>query len=79
MHFGVPIVAYGAAAVPETLGDAGLLLRARNYAAIAELIGLLDEDRDLRERVIARQRERLLSFMPDRIQERLSQLLQSLD
>jgi glycosyltransferase involved in cell wall biosynthesis len=78
MHFGVPVVARKAAAVPETLGGAGLLLTTRNDAATAELIALLDEDRDLRERVVARQRERVRDFMPDRIRERLVQLLSEL-
>jgi glycosyltransferase involved in cell wall biosynthesis len=78
MHFGVPVVARKAAAVPETLGGAGLLLTARNAAAVAELIALLDEDRALRERVVARQRERLQAFMPDRVRARLEQLLQAL-
>jgi glycosyltransferase involved in cell wall biosynthesis len=78
MHFGVPIVAYKAAAVPETLGGVGLLLTARNYAATAELIALLDEDRDLRERVVARQRKRLQDFYPDRVRDRLAQLLRDL-
>lgn len=75
MHFDVPVIAYKAAAVPETLGGAGLMLTARNHAATAELIALLDEDRELRARVVARQRERLREFMPDRIRDRLAQLL----
>jgi glycosyltransferase involved in cell wall biosynthesis len=78
MHFGVPVIAYKAAAVPETMGGAGLLLTARNYAAIAELIALLDEDHDLRERVVARQQERVRAFYPDRVQECLAQLLREL-
>jgi hypothetical protein len=45
---------------------------------VAELIALLDEDRALRERVVARQRERLQAFMPDRVRVRLEQLLQAL-
>jgi glycosyltransferase involved in cell wall biosynthesis len=79
MHFGVPVVARKTTAVPETLGGAGLLLTARNDVATAELISLLDEDRDLRERVVARQRGRLQDFYPSRIQERLVQLLSDLD
>lgn len=78
MHFGLPVVAYKSAAVPETLGGAGLLLTQRNDAATAELIALLDEAPGLRGRVVARQRERLQDFMPDRIRERLDQLLQDL-
>jgi hypothetical protein len=39
---------------------------------------LLDEDRELRQHVVARQRERLQDFMPERIRERLAQLLRDL-
>ncbi len=78
MHFGVPIVAYKAAAVPETLGDSGVLITQKNHAAVAELIGLLLEDDVLREGVIARQRARLPAFTSDRVQARLADLLHSL-
>jgi glycosyltransferase involved in cell wall biosynthesis len=78
MHFEVPVVAYKAAAVPETLGNSGVLITAKNHAAVAELIGLLVEDRDLREKITARQRERLRDFLPAKAEERLRRLLESL-
>ncbi len=62
MHFGVPIVAYAAAAVPETLGGAGLLVKRKDHRAIAELVGMLIHDQDLRSCVIRQQRERLKAF-----------------
>jgi glycosyltransferase involved in cell wall biosynthesis len=79
MHFGVPIAAYKGAAVPETLGDAGVLFTDKEHAAVAELIGLLAEDTALRERLLAGQRERLEAFMPDRVRERLRELLRALN
>jgi glycosyltransferase involved in cell wall biosynthesis len=75
MFYGVPIVAYRAAAVPETLGGSGILIRKKDYAAVAEVIGLLVEETDLRERVVAGQRERLRDFVPERAEERLRGLL----
>jgi glycosyltransferase involved in cell wall biosynthesis len=78
MHFGVPVVAYKSTAVPETLGGAGMLITSKDHAAVAELIGLLAEDDELRAQVVARQRERLQDFSPERVQERLRQLLQDL-
>jgi glycosyltransferase involved in cell wall biosynthesis len=78
MHFGVPIIAFKSTAVPETLGGAGMLITSKDYAAVAELIGLLAEDEALRARVIARQRERLQDFSPACVQKRLQQLLQDL-
>lgn len=67
MHFGVPVVAYAAAAVPETLGESGVLVHDKNYAAIAEFIGLLAEDTKLRERIVLQQRKRLADFSPDKV------------
>lgn len=78
MYFGVPIVAYKAAAIPETLDGSGVLVTTKDYASVAELIGLLLEDKALRERVIARQRERLKAFLPERVKEQLINLLRDL-
>ncbi len=78
MHFEVPIVAYKAAAVPETLGGSGVLVTAKDHAAVAELIGLLVEDKGLRAQIVARQRERLCDFLPKKVKERLGELLHDL-
>lgn len=78
MYFGVPIVAYKAAAVPETLDGSGVLVTIKDHAAVAEMIGLLLEDEALKERVVARQRERLKAFFPDQVREHLVGLLREL-
>lgn len=78
MHLGVPIVAYKAGAVPETLGGSGVLVTRKDYARVAELIGLLVEDEPLRSKIIERQRERLEAFLPGRIQHQLERLLHDL-
>jgi glycosyltransferase involved in cell wall biosynthesis len=62
MHFGVPVVAYKAAAVPETLGGAGMLVNRKDHEAIAELVGMLIHNADLRDRVVLQQRRRLTAF-----------------
>lgn len=78
MHFGIPIIAYKAAAIPETLGGSGILVKTKDHAAIAELIGLVLEDENLRTETVARQRERLRDFLPIKIEPQLRQLLQTL-
>ncbi len=78
MHFGVPIIAYKAAAIPETLGNSGIRVTSKDHAAIAELVGLLVEDKGLREKIIHRQRERLRDFLPGKIEARLRELLSDL-
>ena len=58
----VPVLAYGAAAVPETLGGAGVLFQPKDLELGAELLCALTYDDDLRARVIAGQRQRMRAF-----------------
>ena len=58
----VPILAYAAAAVPETLGGAGVQIDTKDMEFAAELLGALAFDDDLRRSVIAGQRRRLAAF-----------------
>jgi len=59
MHFGVPVLAYDAAAVAETLGGAGVLLRDKDPELVAELIHTLVRDEPLRRRVLEVQARRV--------------------
>ena len=67
MKFDVPVVAYDAAAVGETVDGAGVLLKDRDLAQAAEAVGLVLERPGLRERLVAAGRERLRAFEPDRV------------
>ncbi len=71
----VPVLAYAAAAVPETLGGAGVQFAPKDMEYAAELLGMLAFDDQLRARVIARQRERLSDFSDRRIELALSRLV----
>ncbi len=75
MHFDVPVIAYDAAAVGETVGDAGVLLKERDLAQAAEAVGLVLERPALRERLVAAGRERLKAFDPDLVAERTKEVL----
>ena len=71
----VPILAYAAGAVPETLGGAGLLFAPKDLEMAAEMLGMLVYDRPVRERVLAGQRRRLQAFAPARIEAHLASAL----
>jgi len=71
----VPILAYSAAAVPETLGGAGVQFAPKDLEYAAELAGALAFDDELRAQVIAGQRRRLLDFSDDRIAATLGDIL----
>ncbi|MFP2907991.1 glycosyltransferase, partial [Pyxidicoccus sp. 3LFB2] len=51
MYRGVPVVAYGAAAVPETMGGAGLATLSDDPGEVAELLAVLERSPALREQV----------------------------
>lgn len=74
----VPILAYAAAAVPETLGGAGVQFAPKDLEHAAELLGMLVYDDDLRSAVVAGQRRRLVAFSPAAIERRLDEVLASL-
>src|SRR5712691_11789270 len=59
MAAGVPVLAYSAGAVPETLGGAGLLFAPKDLEVAAELLGSVVYDRDVREAVLDGQRRRI--------------------
>ncbi|MCU0500156.1 MAG: glycosyltransferase family 4 protein [Anaerolineae bacterium] len=78
MYFDVPILAYKATAVPETLGNAGVLFDAFAYPEIAEMVHLLATDAATRQAIIANQRQRLADFTPERVEAGLHHVLAQL-
>jgi glycosyltransferase involved in cell wall biosynthesis len=70
MRFDLPVVAYDAGAVAETLGDAGLRAKTRDLPEIAELVGLVTERSDLRASLTAAGRRRLADFSTATVEER---------
>jgi glycosyltransferase involved in cell wall biosynthesis len=74
----VPVLAYAAGAVPETLGGAGMLFAPKDLEVAAEMLGTLVYDRPVRACVIEGQRRRVRDFAPERIETRLKALLAGL-
>lgn len=75
MFHRLPIVARAAAAVPETLGAAGLLVEQRSPAHLAMAVERILRDRPLREALAVAQQARLSDFAPERTRRRLLELL----
>jgi glycosyltransferase involved in cell wall biosynthesis len=74
----VPVLAYAAGAVPETLGGAGLLFAPKDLEHAAELMGMLVYDRNVRRAVVEGQRRRVQDFAPERIGARLTEIVAGL-
>jgi glycosyltransferase involved in cell wall biosynthesis len=72
----VPVLAYAAAAVPDTLGGAGVQFAPKDLEFAAELLGELAFNDNLRASVIAGQRRRLNDFGAARISRELMSIIQ---
>jgi len=62
MHHRVPIVAFAAAAVPETLGDAGLLLDVKDPCTVAAAVQRVVGDPALRRQLVEAGARRVRAF-----------------
>jgi glycosyltransferase involved in cell wall biosynthesis len=70
-HFGVPVIARPTGAIPETVGDAALLVEDTDLAVVAELLDLAVTDSELRRELRRRGERRLEAFAPEAVAARL--------
>ena len=78
MAMDVPVLAYSAAAVPDTLGGAGVQFAPKDLEYAAELLGMLAFEDEPREGVLAGQRKRLNDFSDAVMQQHLTSLISAL-
>lgn len=79
MYFQLPIVAYSAGAVPETLNGAGILIKEKNFPFIAELIEELLSNQDFKNKIIQKQNQRLESYKQIPILDHIKEILQQIE
>jgi glycosyltransferase involved in cell wall biosynthesis len=75
MHFGLPVIAFDAGAVRETLQGGGLLIKEKEPEVVAELLGMVTGDRPIREAVLKTQERALARIRSVDIGETLDELL----
>ena len=68
----LPVVAYGAAAIPETMGEGGLVLADKEPAAVAAVLKVLAEEPALRRRLVDAGRRNVRRFERARAVHRLA-------
>jgi hypothetical protein len=78
MAFDVPVIAYAAGAVPDTLGGAGIVLRHKDPLAWAAVIDRVLRDASLRTALAQAGRRRLADFTADVVQQRLAAALREI-
>lgn len=79
MVHGVPILARQSSAIPETLGEAGVMFQELGYEAVAEMAHLLLSDAVIRQQVIQKQQQRAADFNTTRAAARLRAVLTRLE
>ncbi|MCE9501173.1 MAG: glycosyltransferase family 4 protein [Leptospira sp.] len=62
MHFGVPIVAYNAGAVKDTLDGSGILFNKKDFVLLAGTVSAIFRDHELRKTMVSGQRKSLENF-----------------
>ena len=70
MYFRKPIVAFRAAAIPETLGKGGLLLDSKDPDLAAAAVHRAVTDQTLREKMLREQQNRLKEFSYEKVRTR---------
>lgn len=78
MAFDVPVLAYHAAAIPETLGSAGILLDSKDPEIWCEVIAELRRNSGFREGILQKQRERVAKLQIENTGPLLLELIQGL-
>ncbi len=75
MGRGLPVLAYAAAAVPETMGKAGILLESKDEAAVCGYIDNIFQDKQYRKKIIMGEQERVRQINIGRYEDRICSLI----
>lgn len=80
MWFDVPVLAYKSSAIPETLGEAGVMFTHKDeLVKVAALAKLLVKDEELRTKVVVAQQRRRENFTQEIVQQKLDNLILKLE
>ena len=80
MWFDIPVLAYKSSAVPETLGEAGILFNTKDdLVQVAALAKLMVKDWRLRKTVLKAQQKRRDSFLPNEVNQKMLNLCVELE
>lgn len=77
-YLNIPVIAFDAGAVEETMNGGGLLLKEKNYLSTAALIDKICSDSRCREKILVSQKEALLKYFKNRTGKILLKYIKSL-
>jgi L-malate glycosyltransferase len=75
MHFGLPLIAFDAGAVRETVGNGGCVVQRKSFGEIAELMEMILSSSELRGTLREEGRKRVTAFSEDSFKHSLRQKL----
>lgn len=78
MEYGVPVLAYAAAAVPETLDGSGVLFHEKDPALLAEMMGEIVRNSPLHDAIVKGQTARVARYRARNLSEELRRHLEPL-
>ena len=78
MALNIPVIAYAAAAVPETMGQSGILIHRWDIPHIAELMHLVITEQTFRQKIVAKQITNLHRFSVEEVQTRMHAVIRYL-
>jgi glycosyltransferase involved in cell wall biosynthesis len=78
MAFDIPVIAYAATAVPETIGNAGTQIDTWDDQHVAGLVHAIHDDHTQKEQLLAKQRKNLERFTSEEAKTRLRAAIQFL-
>lgn len=76
MMFDVPIIAYDSCAVPETMGESGIVTDIKEPVFISAVLDRVINDETLRKHMISSQQKRLEYFMAEPLKKRFKGILE---
>lgn len=77
MSFDLPVLAYDAGAVADTMGGAGVLVKEKNPEDIAVLADMILTESGIRDQILARQKKRIDFFTGKSIDEELKSFVKN--
>ena len=77
MTFDIPVVAYASSAIPETVGDAGVLLPTKDPVVVATAVHRVLTDEPLRKELIEAGRERRKAYDLDAVSHQMLQAIEA--
>ncbi len=77
MHFGLPVIAYGSSALPDTVGRGGIIVTEKRHPEIAELINKIHIDSALKQSLVEAGKARVRELHYDKFKANVASVFSS--